>query len=142
MSKSDKIIDKKEIDEKRKQQLYMELKELDEEIKKLNTHLENIDEQLEELNSSKEVVLKFLELKKGDELRVPITSGIYVKATLDDIKQLMVNVGSGVTVERNPKDVVAILDSQLNELNNYRTNLVSQMKVLIVRIEEIQKEFE
>lgn len=132
----------KEIDSSRKQELYSELKELDEEIKKLNTHLEHVDEQLAELNSSKLIVNKFTELKKGDELRVPITSGIYMKAELTDIKQLMVNVGSNVTVEKTPADVIKILDNQLIELSKYREEIVKQMKEIIVRIEEIQKEFE
>ncbi len=132
----------KEIDSSRKQELYSELKELDEEIKKLNTHLEHVDEQLAELNSSKLIVNKFTELKKGDELRVPITSGIYMKAELTDIKQLMVNVGSNVTVEKSPGEVIKILDNQLTELSKYREEIVKQMKEIIVRIEEIQKEFE
>ena len=44
--------------ESKKEALYYELKELDEEIKKMNTHLENIDDQLAELNTSKDVHLK------------------------------------------------------------------------------------
>jgi prefoldin alpha subunit len=132
----------KEIETERKHELYTELKDLDEEIKKLNSHLEHVDEQLAELNSSKLVVNKFTELKKGDEMRVPITSGIYIKAELTDVKKMMVNVGSNVTVERSPEDVLKILDSQLMELSTYRGDIVSKMKVLIVRIEEIQKEFE
>ncbi|MCM2326058.1 MAG: prefoldin subunit alpha [Candidatus Woesearchaeota archaeon] len=125
-----------------KEALYSELKELDEEIKKLNSHLESVDEQLSDLNSSKTVINKFTELKKGDELRIPIASGIYIKGELQDTKRLMVNVGTGVAVEKSPEDVVKILDSQLIELSGYRETIVDQMKHIIVRIEEIQKVFE
>ena len=128
--------------EDKKQELYLELKALDEEVKKLNTQLENVDEQLDELNSSKEIINKFIELKKDDELRVPITSVIYVKAQLLDTQKLMINVGSGITVERTPKDVTKILDSQVQELGKYRENIVVQMRTIIDRIEVIQKEFE
>jgi len=130
------------VTEKKKQELYLELKSLDEEIKTLNMHLENIDAQLAELNSSKDIVNKISELKKGEEIRMPITSGIYVKAKLDDTSKLMVNVGGNVTVEKTPKEVTKILDSQLLELAKYRENIVDQMKVFIIRIEEIQKEVE
>jgi prefoldin alpha subunit len=125
-----------------KEALYSELKELDEEIKKLNSHLESVDEQLSDLNSSKTVINKFTELKKGDELRIPIASGIYIKGELLDTKRLMVNVGTGVAVEKSPEDVLKILDSQLIELSGYRETIVDQMKGIIVRIEEIQKVFE
>lgn len=139
MSKS---IKKKELNEEEKKELYFELKQLDEEVKKLNTHLENVDEQLAELNSSIEIINQFSELKKGEELRVPITSGIYIKSELADTTSLMINVGSGVTVEKSPLEVTKILNSQVTELNKYRNDIVSQMKVIITRIEEIQKVFE
>ena len=125
-----------------KEELYTELKALDEEVKALNSHLERIDEQLSELGSSKRVVNEFSELKKGEELRVLLSSGIYVKAELADTKNLMVNVGANVSVEKTPEEVAKILDSQLVELSGYRESLVGQMKTKIKRIEEIQKEFE
>jgi prefoldin alpha subunit len=127
---------------KRKQELYVELKDLDTQIKQLNAHIENIDEQIADLNSNKQTLNKFSELKPGAELRVPLSSGIYVKAELKDIKKVMVNVGASVTVEKTPEEVVVILDGQITELNSYRETLIAQIKQLIVRIEEIQKEFE
>ena len=85
---------------------------------------------------------KFSDLKVGNELKVPITSGVYINAELKNTKKLLVNVGSGMTVEKTPKQVTKILDSQLTELVKYREQVVNQMKSLIDRIEEIQKEFE
>ncbi len=126
----------------KKQQLYVELKSLDEEIKKLNANIENIDEQLSDLNSNKIILNKFSELKEGEELRVPLSSGIYIKAAIKDTKKVMINVGAGVNVEKTPKEVIEILDGQLNEMTEYREKLIVQIKKLISRIEEIQKEFE
>ena len=131
---------KKDID--KKNELYMEVKALDEQIKSMNAHLERIDEQIAELNSNKIVLNKFSDLKVGNELKVPITSGVYINAELKNTKKLLVNVGSGMTVEKTPKQVTKILDSQLTELVKYREQVVNQMKSLIDRIEEIQKEFE
>ena len=101
-----------------------------------------MDEQIAELNESKLVVNKFSDLKKGDEMRVPLTSGIYIKASILDTKNLMINVGSNVTVEKTPLQVAKILDNQLEELSKYREQLIEQMKILIMRIEEIQTSFE
>ncbi len=123
-------------------ELYMEVKALDEQIKNMNAHLENIDEQIAELNSNKIVLNKFSDLKRDDELKVPLTSGIYINTVLKDTKKLLVNVGAGITVEKTPEQVIKILDSQLTELVKYRNQVVNQMKALIDRIEEIQKEFE
>ncbi len=125
-----------------KQELMVELKTLDDELKKLNAHLENMNEQIAELNDSKEIVNKFSELRKQDEIRVPLASGIYIKASILDTENLMINVGSGVTVEKTPSQVNNILDKQLEELSGYREQLIEQMKMLIARIEEIQNNLE
>jgi prefoldin alpha subunit len=124
--------------EVKKQEILIELKALDEELKKLNSHLENMDLQLNELEESKDVLNRFSELKKEDEIRVPISSGIYIKASILDTKNLMINVGSGVSVEKTPSQVIKILDSQIDEISGYRLQLIEQMKILISRIEEIQ----
>ncbi len=125
-----------------KQELMLELKALDEELKKLNNHLQGMDEQLAELESSRQTVIEFSNLKKGDELRVPLSSGIYIKSNVMDEKKLMINVGAGVTVEKTPDDVLKILDSQFAELSGYREQLIGQMKILIERIDEIQSQVE
>jgi prefoldin alpha subunit len=125
-----------------KEELYEELKQLDEQVKNLNAHLEKVDEQIAELTSSKLIIGKFGELKKSDELRVPLTSGIYIKAELTDTKKLMVNVGAGVAVEKTPQQIDEILNSQLKDLGVFRETIVGNMKELIARVEVIQKEFE
>lgn len=131
---------KKDID--KKNELYMEVKALDEQIKSMNAHLERIDEQIAELNSNKIVLNKFSDLKVGDELKVPITSGVYINAELKSKKKLLVNVGAGMTVEKTPEQVTKILDSQLTELVKYREQVITNIKALIDKIEEIQKQFE
>lgn len=123
-------------------ELYLELTTLDEQVKNLHAQIENIDEQLSELNSSKVILNKFSDLKVGDELRVPLASGVYIKAKLTDIDKLLVNVGAGVSVEKTPVQVIEILDGQVIELMSYREKLVEQMKLLITRVEKIQKEVE
>jgi len=127
--------------EKEKEELYEELKELDSHIKQLNKHLESMDAQITEVTSTKEIVQKFKELNVGDELRVPLSSGVYVKATLSDASTMMINVGSSVNTEKTPDEVLDIMNSQLAELSSYRDNLVSNMKELIIRVDEIQKHF-
>ena len=136
------MVQKEDLNTERKQELYVELKELDEQIKKMNAHLEQIDSQMADMNSSRVVVAKFTDLKKGDELRVPLASGVYIKASLEDTDKLLVNIGAKVAVEKNPEEVIELLDSQIEELSGYRDTLIGNMKELIKRIEIIQKEFE
>lgn len=123
-------------------ELYYELKELEEQIQKIHAKIENTDEQIVEINTNKIILEKFKELKKGDEMRVPLTSGVYIKAELKDVSKVLINVGANVTLEKTPDEVIEILDSQLLEIANYREKLVKNMKAIITRIEEIQKELD
>src|SRR3989338_5789963 len=100
-----------EKEKSKKQELYLELKELDEEIKKLNAHLEKIDEQTTELNSSRVAISKFSGLKSGDELKVPLTTGVYIKAAIKETEKLMINVGANIAVEKTPAEILSILES-------------------------------
>ncbi len=125
-----------------KDELFVELKEIDDRIKGLDNHVKNIDEQIDELNSSKTVINNFKELKEGEELRVPLAPGVYFDAKLDNTNKLMANIGSGVLVEKFPDEIIAIMDTQIEELSNYREKLIGNMKGLIKRAENIQREIE
>ena len=122
--------------------LFVELKELDQQIKNLNAHAQNVDEQIAELNSSKQVIHKFKELKKGEEIKVPLAAGVYIEATLNENKKLLANVGTGVLVEKTPDEIMEIFDEQIKELNAYREDLMQNIEKFIKRAEEIQRSFE
>ena len=141
MSQNENNKSEKSIEKQKKKELYVELKTLDENIKELHVQIEKIEEQISELKTNKAILEKFTELKEGKEIRVPLVSGIYIKAELKDTKKVMVNVGADVTVEKTPEEVSEILANQINELIEYRKNLVMQIKSMIQRAEEIQEYF-
>ncbi|NTV24374.1 MAG: prefoldin subunit alpha [Nanoarchaeota archaeon] len=128
--------------QKEKTKVYAELQELDGEVKELNSHLEKLDEQLAEVNASRLAVEQISNVAEGEELRVPLANGVYIKAKLFDPKHIMINVGADVTVEKEPTEVIEILDSQITELAAYRERILESMKAIISRVEEIQRQIE
>ncbi|MEM2139010.1 MAG: prefoldin subunit alpha [Candidatus Woesearchaeota archaeon] len=135
-----KILTKEQKQEEEKKAKYYKLRELNENIKELHEHIEKMEEQITELKANKVILKKFSELKPGKEIRVPIASGIYIIAELKDTSKVMVNVGSDVAVEKKPEQVIEILEKQVNELIEYRANLVENIKSMIENAEKLQSE--
>ncbi|MEM3374073.1 MAG: prefoldin subunit alpha [Candidatus Woesearchaeota archaeon] len=136
--KNKKIITKEQELEQEKKEKYYELRQLNENIKELHEHIERMEEQITELKANKVILKKFSELKPGKELRVPLASGIYIIAELKDTSKVMINVGSDITVEKKPEEVIEILETQVKELVDYRKTLVEKIKSMIERAEELQ----
>ncbi|MEM2131238.1 MAG: prefoldin subunit alpha [Candidatus Woesearchaeota archaeon] len=135
-----KILTKEQKQEEEKKAKYYKLRELNDNIKEIHEHIEKMEEQITELKANKVILKKFSELKPGKEIRVPIASGIYIIAELKDTSKVMVNVGSDVAVEKKPEQVIEILEKQVNELIEYRANLVENIKSMIENAEKLQSE--
>ncbi len=121
-----------------KQEAYMELQMLDQKIKQLQKKMEKMEEQLMELNLVKNAVKDFEKLKEGQELQVPLANGIYMQAEVKDTKELLVNVGAYVMVSKTIPEVDKLLDTQVEELNKFRENIVLNLQSLVNRAEQIQ----
>ena len=101
-----------------KQQMNMEA--LQQQI--LQQQLREIEQQLGQIENKKmefELIknsLSDIKDKKGNEILVPLGSGVLAKADIKDDQKVLVNIGAGVTVERSIEDAKEIIDSQLGEL--------------------------
>ncbi|MEM4397686.1 MAG: prefoldin subunit alpha [Candidatus Woesearchaeota archaeon] len=135
-----KLLTKEQKQEEEKKAKYYKLRELNENIKEIHEHIEKMEEQITELKANKVILKKFTELKPGKEIRVPLANGIYIIAELKDTSKVMVNVGSDVAVEKKPDEVIEILETQVNELIEYRANLVEKIKSMIENAEKLQSE--
>ncbi|MBU0757995.1 MAG: prefoldin subunit alpha [Nanoarchaeota archaeon] len=125
-----------------KEELISELRELDSQIKHMQKHIEVVDSQLMELESLKLSLSEFADTKEGDEMLVPLAAGIYVKGKLADNKELIVNVGANVSVEKKPEEVKEMLAKQSEEIKKFRASLLMQFQQLVHSVEEIQEKFE
>ncbi len=125
-----------------KEDLFIEIKTLEQKIKQAQKHLEKMDSQLEELKIVKAAVDEFTALEPGAEMKVPLANGVYVSATLKDPDKMLVNVGANVVVQKKPEEVRKIIAEQEEEVTKHRAKLLSQFHQMIERVEEIQGEFE
>ena len=99
-----------------------------------------VEAALREFNLATATIRGLEELKIDDEILVPIGAGSYVKAKLADTEKVLVNVGAGVTAEKNVKDALTLLENQINELEKMRGNLQQQFTQILERMEVLKSE--
>ncbi len=114
--------------EKKAQELYMEFQLLDQHIKQLQKQLELVTQHLIELTVTSNSLDEFNKLSAGKEIFVPLSSGIFSKATLKDTSELLVNVGANVVVK---KDVIAtkkLIQNQMEEIKKTQKQIVDNLE--------------
>jgi prefoldin alpha subunit len=122
----------------------------EEELRKAVAELRSFETIMEDLRSRYQIVLASIndlqvsksaleEISKageGVELFLDIGGGVYGKAVLKDTNRFLVNTGSGILIERSLEETLKLVDKRLNELNNARGSIETQMSSLQARIDE------
>jgi len=81
-----------------------------------------------------------LSTTNNEESLVPIGIGIYLKVTVPQVRNLFVNVGSGVTIERSKENTKNYVESKIKEFELALQQLQSQKEQIAVRMNRLQNE--
>lgn len=110
-----------------KQQL---LHHLSMQLQQLEQYMRMLEEQTQELALARESMQSIQTIKPGTETYVPLTNGIYVKATLDTTNEFLMNIGNNVITAQTPAQAEALLAEQEEELVRAQENLSKQFSDL------------
>ena len=121
---------------------FMEFQAIQQQLEQLQEQLNQVQQQLAELSISKSAVEELTSIEKGTEILTPIANGVFVKASLQNNDKLIVNEGSGVTVERNPTEVVKLLAEQEVGLQDQLVQGQRFMEELNMKAQRIYEEVE
>ncbi|MFH0701449.1 MAG: prefoldin subunit alpha [Candidatus Woesearchaeota archaeon] len=97
------------------QQKYAQFQMLQQQLEEVNRAQESAQEQRAELDISIKAVEEITKTPIGNEFLAPLANGIFLKGQMVDNQKLVVNVGSEVTVERTPAEVIKLLQKQQEE---------------------------
>ncbi|MEK6963728.1 MAG: prefoldin subunit alpha [Nanoarchaeota archaeon] len=126
---------------KDKQKLF-DLQMADKQLEQLKEHLERLDRQLSEVAAMRKSLEEFKELEGQEELMVPITNGVFAKAQLKSKDKVHVNVGEGVIVDKTIDQAITLITTQLNQMANYREQVLDQFNSWIQKAEGLAKELQ
>ncbi|MAE43360.1 prefoldin subunit alpha [Candidatus Woesearchaeota archaeon] len=122
------------------QKLYMEFQMLHNNIKQLEKQNEVLEKQLMELLMANQSLDDMKKAKKGTEILVPLSSGIYAKAELKDNENFIVNVGSNITVNKNLESTKKVIENQIDEMQALQKSLVDELQKNTVKAALMEKE--
>lgn len=124
--------------EKKLQAKYYEFQQIEEQIKQVTNQLQELNNKILELEYLKTSLDEISGYKKGDEILAPLSSGIFVKAKLEDTKELLVNVGSGTVIGKDIDSTKKLMDGQIEEIENIRHQYMHQMQELTVQAQQVE----
>lgn len=116
------------------QAISQQLEELEQIRGAINQEISELQSQKSEIDQAIDAVQR---LESGTEIRVPLGGGAYVTAELQDVDEILVEVGMDIAVERSNEDAVAVLerkkdhlDDQIADLQSERSDVDSESEAL------------
>lgn len=109
-------------------------------IREQQKQIQLLETQLIELAASKKSLDDFENIKKGNELMVPVSPGIFAKAVLQDNKELLVNVGASVAVKKTVADTKKLLEKQFIEIQKMQREFLGNIQKLDSQAGKIEEE--
>jgi prefoldin alpha subunit len=103
-------------DETTFEEKYRELQQLQQQIEQIAEYVERLQGQQQELDNSIEALTELQKTTVNTEILATLANGIFLKAALKDNQKLVVNVGAGVTVEKNIPDILRLLEEQKEKI--------------------------
>lgn len=114
---------------------------LHEELNEIEERLRMLDQQHVEAHSLIDAVEQISALAPGEEMLVPLATGIYVKATYAQTDEFMVNVGSGVVVPKTLEELRSDIEEQLHALEHHQRELHAKFEALLAQLDSLKESF-
>lgn len=115
----------------------------------LNQNLESLKQQLEIVEQQfievKSTMLSIDDLKGmggSNEIFLPLGSGCYGKGEVTDNKEILVNVGAGIFVNKKTASAKSFLDERVKELEKAGGEIQSQMERIVKQLNELGVEIQ
>jgi prefoldin alpha subunit len=113
-----------------KQQKMMELQILNQQSEQLKRQLTEMEEQMLNLRTLGDSLNNLNKEKIGNKMFTPLSSGVYVKTSLEDNREVLVAVGAGVVVKKKIEDATEMLKEQ-----------EKKMELILIQIREESEKF-
>jgi prefoldin alpha subunit len=124
------------------QEKYLQLQLLDAQMKGFQQEMNLIEQKKLELSKMSEGLSGLKKLKKGTSVRAPMGAGVYVESVLDNISEVLLNVGADVIVRKPVNEAIKLIKDQLDQSDALLMNLAANVQTLGMKAEKIQDELQ
>src|SRR5690349_13900375 len=108
-------------------QLLVEIRMLEGSARVLSSRLDIVTGALAETQTAKSTLEGTKTSGKNAQMLIPIGSGSFVKAKLEDPEHIIIGVGAGVCLEKTFDDSIKDLNLRAGELDKARVNVTQQL---------------
>jgi prefoldin alpha subunit len=122
-------------------------------LENLKSQLETITQQQEymamaemEHTQARDTVEKFKNLKKGDEIMVPIGAESMIFSTVTDKNKVIINIGAKYSIEQDFEDAIITLGKRIDRIRENRqkldqsaAGLRQQAEMLTLEVQEMYR---
>lgn len=140
MSKENKEKPKQEETKEETQKKFMHLKMLLHQMQQFEKQIETFDGQLTELSGVKNGLEELKEVRAGTDVYVPVSGGVFMRATVKEPEKLLVNVGANTAVTKTVPDTIKLIQEQINEIGTAKIQLGEQVQLIRHHLKGMQKE--
>ena len=110
------------------------------------SQLESIENQYNYLQAAimdyqkaKITVEKLAETKSGNEILIPIGGGVFTYAAAKKTSKVLTDIGSGIVIEKTPKDALLVMDKRIKGLQENLDSLNTMSQQIQDQMQEISK---
>ena len=128
------------MEKEEQEQKYELLQLLDQQLKQTQKQIKTMRVQQENLIDGMRALDELDKVPTGSEILVPITGGVFLKATLVEKDTVTVNIGAQTAVQKSRKDARGLLEEQFKEIESVVEQLANDFKELYVQAQKIQGE--
>jgi len=119
------------------QQLSQELEAIDEEIAELESEIEDLRNRQTEIDDAIEAVET---LDSGSMVQVPLGGGAYVRAEVQDIDEVIVDLGGGYAAEQEQGEAIDALERKKGVLDDRIDDVQGEISELEAESDEIEQQ--
>jgi len=121
-----------------------ELQQLSQQIQAVESQLESLQREAQQLRGEQADIEEAIEaiesLETGSSVQVPVGGGAYVRATIDDIDEVIVSIGAEYAAEREQDGAIDLLRERKDNVGDRIEEVNDAVSQLEAQGEELSQE--
>ncbi|MBI5391340.1 prefoldin subunit alpha [Candidatus Woesearchaeota archaeon] len=122
------------------QEKYMEYQMFEQQKKAIEEQLQTLVQQLQEAMNTVMVLDSFSAAADGSEVLIPVSNGIFAKASLMQEQKVAVNVGANIVVEKTVDEAKQMIEQQIHHLSHYQKQFEQQLDAMAHHVKKLEQE--
>jgi len=116
-------------------QAYVEVRVLENYVEEIRTRLQVVVTTSTELQTTRAAVEALSKTPEGTPLLVNLGGGVYGLARASDPTKILLDVGTGIVVEKTVDGSLELINKRLGDLEKARASLESQLSNILTRLD-------